>query len=825
MMSLSVDGLNKSSSSIPRSRRVSLKPFDDLEQIKRFASLNGLPIYEDDFSVITSQYLVIKAYYFPSGLSVKIPWNTILRISFFNHPFKNEFPVAKWGSTSDKCWWAKDDLRKSRLNRRHEYVRIRCAAVTFDRGFSCEDIKLFSEALLNAKIQILINMKWALMSTLRLRTFFVLNRNYIAYISKLALAFSLIFIFLFIAFASRSTDVSLEYKHYRMLGEPDLSKSCFVPVLDPWDPSILKYFSKPDPLICKPVQEPVVDLIDGHLKFDQNYVKGRVCYWRDFHHNDGVSDFDVVYGDQNYLNFAESGYTIPVDSEFVEVVCKTDSFLGTEIFRMHFAQIPTKTFSNVSGTQKMIENSSAEHPAVVMIGLDSMSRNNFMRQLPLTHSTMKRLGFQDMLGHVKIGDNTYANWIAILTGKRGVTTKEFDAEIDENWGICFDDLDIIWKNFSANNYVTLFAEDRPDIGTFNYFGYLCGFKNTPVDHYFRPYWLASYWSFAALRSTPYCYDSRGKHEIQLKYLEEFVRKYHGKRHFSYWWIQDMNHDYLNLIGKTDEDFNSFLISNERFFDEAIVIVFSDHGHRYDAIRETIVGRMEARLPYLSIRVPPKIASKYKNLLGTLKENSAKLTTQFDLYQTLLGIANGDLKNSPTGKISRKRSYSLFHPTPEIRHCFEANIPEDYCPCFTELSINLDEATVPASVFLNSMNDMILRGADALYVNSEDEMSQKYCARLELLSIEEATIRFPSPHIVHDVQTGGELPANGLYIQYRIVIKAKAPSNGLFEGIVTKNLKTGVWTTGEIERNNRYGNSSDCVTDRILKKLCHCLSYN
>lgn len=34
-------------------------------------------------------------------------------------------------------------------------------------------------------------------------------------------------------------------------------------------------------------------------------------------------------------------------------------------------------------------------------------------------------------------------------------------------------------------YATLFAEDRPDIATFNYLKKFCGFKKAPVDHFMR----------------------------------------------------------------------------------------------------------------------------------------------------------------------------------------------------------------------------------------------------------------------------------------------------------------------------------------------------
>ena len=67
----------------------------------------------------------------------------------------------------------------------------------------------------------------------------------------------------------------------------------------------------------------------------------------------------------------------------------------------------------------------------------------------------------------------------------------------------------------------------------------------------------------------------------------FIKKYNSRRHFAYWWSQDMSHDYLNKIGMMDEDLNDFFVRNSKLLDDSIVIVFSDHGHRYDKIRETV----------------------------------------------------------------------------------------------------------------------------------------------------------------------------------------------------------------------------------------------
>ncbi len=67
-----------------------------------------------------------------------------------------------------------------------------------------------------------------------------------------------------------------------------------------------------------------------------------------------------------------------------------------------------------------------DHPSVVMFGIDSMSRSNFIRQLPKTYAQLQKMGFIDMLGHVKVAENTYPNWAAMLTGRRLEATKVKD---------------------------------------------------------------------------------------------------------------------------------------------------------------------------------------------------------------------------------------------------------------------------------------------------------------------------------------------------------------------------------------------------------------
>ncbi|CAD6196464.1 unnamed protein product [Caenorhabditis auriculariae] len=599
----------------------------------------------------------------------------------------------------------------------------------------------------------------------------LINRKYVFRLVSFALL-----VYVLIVIIPFSDDSVLKDRLSKLQKRLSSSSNCRVPKLDPWDDSIRAYFSKPEPLFCDSVQEKILVFEAGTLKFIKSKVEGLECEITPFFHDEGSSDDAPKFGVSRELDLTSESLEFPVTEEFFEV-----------------------------------EESTEDQPSVVVIGFDSMSRGNFVRQLPKTHKTMRKMGFVDMLGHVKVGDNTYANLGAVLFGKRTTSTREFPAEIDESWGISFDKYDTIWKNFSRNGYATFFAEDRPDIGTFNYFGYLKGFLKKPVNHYFRPFWTATFWSVVSRRSSAYCYDSIPKHVIQLEYLEQL---YERKRHFAFWWTQDMSHDYLNVIGKTDNDIEGFLRRNFDFLKNSIIIVMSDHGHRYDRIRETTIGRLEARLPYLSIRIPDDVKRKYPKLYKSVLENSERMTTQFDVNESLNDIAWGRLAE-PQEEPQKQRARSFFHPISPNRTCFEAEIPFGYCPCYSEVEAPRKDSREAAEVLLKELNTLLRRG--------KIEKENYKCAPLSLSEVISATVQLPPATVVDDPQTGKNLPLTQLQLLYRVVLKTTSPSNAVLEGVVIHDVKQDVWTfSGEVERNNRYGNSSHCVADRVLKKICHCI---
>lgn len=163
----------------------------------------------------------------------------------------------------------------------------------------------------------------------------------------------------------------------------------------------------------------------------------------------------------------------------------------------------------------------------------------------------------------------------------------------------------------------------------------------------------------------------------------------------------------------DADIADFFEKNLESLKESFVFVFSDHGHRFDPIRQSVIGRIEERMPFFSLHVPDSLFKEDPLLREVLASNSQveekrgrriklqRLTSFWDLYATLREILHqGDRWRDLGGEqpLKRLRTYSkrglsLLHRLPEKRTCDEAGIPEDFCVCQRENLLNTSDPKV------------------------------------------------------------------------------------------------------------------------------------
>jgi membrane-anchored protein YejM (alkaline phosphatase superfamily) len=81
------------------------------------------------------------------------------------------------------------------------------------------------------------------------------------------------------------------------------------------------------------------------------------------------------------------------------------------------------------------------------------------------------------------------------------------------------------------------------------------------------------------------------------------------------------------------------MKNTNKLENAILIFMSDHGPRYSEIQNTEIGRVSNLLPLFSVIIPDHIKSKYSHIHKNLKLNTERMTTAFDVYETLKDILN------------------------------------------------------------------------------------------------------------------------------------------------------------------------------------------
>ncbi|CAG2184306.1 unnamed protein product, partial [Oppiella nova] len=106
------------------------------------------------------------------------------------------------------------------------------------------------------------------------------------------------------------------------------------------------------------------------------------------------------------------------------------------------------------------------------------------RHFSLTKRLAEEHNFYPIYGYNKIGDNTFPNLMAILTGNF------YNHYWNESMRSTkyFDDLPFIWKEFAKQNFMTTFIEDLPQYSLFNF--NKKGFIDKPTDYYLRPVSLA-----------------------------------------------------------------------------------------------------------------------------------------------------------------------------------------------------------------------------------------------------------------------------------------------------------------------------------------------
>ncbi|EFA03493.1 uncharacterized protein LOC662511 isoform X2 [Tribolium castaneum] len=578
---------------------------------------------------------------------------------------------------------------------------------------------------------------------------------------------------------------------------------CRIPFMDPFDPSITKFIHKEKQPVCNDGIPPLFDsnmtsiflLNSSVANYTDQDVSAIQCCYQPFYRqepkgNDGDSSIKF---EKRCISFNISA---KISHEFIKVMCKVNK---VSIYTDFFSFVPIKTLK---------KNTVERRLNVLVVGIDAVSRLNFHRQMPTTVDYLLRnMSAVELLGYNKVGDNTFPNLIPVLTGL-SEKTLEYVCWNDDNKKR-FDACPFIWKNFKAKGFVTSFGEDSSWMGIFNYMRK--GFWKQPTDYMWGAFNRISENQIGNSHNmnVEECVGAREVYKVFLDYITNFVKTMAQEQlpYFAFYWGASLTHDYLNKPNLGDPNYYNFFknLHENGHLNSTVLIVMSDHGIRWGDIRQTFQGQMEERLPFVFMVLPDWYKRQYQEAYSNLVKNTRRLTTPYDLHETLKDLLNPfalthDFLQSRYRNVSR--GYSLFNEISPKRTCESAQIASHWCTCQQSIEIERN-------------NSLVVEAANYAvdYMNFQLE-GYAQCSNLTLESINDARIMTHEEHIT-----------NGNEVKDYMIIIETVPGNGVFE--VTLRSTVGgqranhFEVMGTISRLNLYGKQSACITDFHLKLYCYC----
>lgn len=579
------------------------------------------------------------------------------------------------------------------------------------------------------------------------------------------------------------------------------TEGCQIEYLEPWANDAKTYFKKKDKMDCAAAQtirnltrqenEFIVFKHDNLKKFIDD---GLICAYRIVLRKEN-SDFGLILKDEISIDLRNNNKISMKDKEFVQVYCKIKKNYVYENFYTYIEKRKTKP----------INKSKSLNYNIMLVGIDSTSRNNLIRTMPRVYNFVKeKLNGLVYDGFVKIAGYTLGNIGVLLRGELVQNWKDFEKKP------YLDVYRYIFQDFADNGYATMIMED--DTYTSMFKSSVRGFKKQPTLHFGLPIATAGHKGF--LKKETICFGQKSTVKMLTDYTLQFIDTYKDQPWWSHTHQTMWSHGSLSGISAIEDDYLSFFekIHEKNIMKNTLLIFHSDHGNRFGDFRRTYNGRVEEHLPFMIVIPPKHLIDNYPELYKNMQANVDKLTTFFDLHKTLFHLLNF-YDERIKEKLKKKKGISWLHPVPENRTCDSAPMRSTDCICKKLVKVSIDAQIVQQSVKISvdHMNGII-----------DKKNMKKKCEKLKLKKIHSAFALFKQVK-------GGKVLSQQELVQSTENTYAKLtlafellPSNGIFEAMVGYAYDSKKFNVlGTIDRITKYGNESDCTNIRELRGICLC----
>lgn len=357
-------------------------------------------------------------------------------------------------------------------------------------------------------------------------------------------------------------------------------KQCIFAELNPYNKELMQFIRAEPPIVCNPKQNWIY-VENGTVRVSKSAVEKHgviVCAYIPLYRGNG--DFSVYEGNKIFPVMDK----MPLISDFFKIDCRSKD--GSIYSNIH-SGIAYDPSLHIRHMWNPLPKTALGYN-VLMFGFDSVSRMSWIRMLPKSYEYMVREGFVILKGYNIVGDGTPQALLPILTGKK--ETELYEARRGFPNARHVDDFPWIWKEFKNAGYVTQWAEDMQSIGTFQM--RLLGFKQQPVDHYMRLFYLEAEKYYSRFRKL--CLGSLSRHENMINWIKEFYTVYESNPKFSFIFHSEASHNYNNPLSLLDDDIKNFLIYLKKsgIMKNTVLLFMSDHGSRVSDIRKYSQGKIE-----------------------------------------------------------------------------------------------------------------------------------------------------------------------------------------------------------------------------------------
>nr|XP_002054141.3 uncharacterized protein LOC6629737 isoform X2 [Drosophila virilis] len=605
---------------------------------------------------------------------------------------------------------------------------------------------------------------------------------------------------------SPSTQIPIEIKVTNSTLEPNVSKyyvktsKCRMSAPYPFTADVLKIYKPKTYKKCDPSKDLItVHFEEGLYRLHMNEANITCCYKQIL--RSGERDHaDQLYRLLSCSNFHQD-FVVPQHVDAIITECrrlKDKKLLQQDAFG--FVQPARHVDNRTTLNNSIVDESLESRPSVLLWGIDSMSRMNFQRTMPLMYKYLRKENWYELQGYNKMGDNTFPNLMAVLTGFNSTRSVSV-CQPKQVGGL--DACPMLWKKYKKKGYITAYAEDWSRYSTFNFL--FKGFQNPPTDYYARPLMLAVEKELPKVidMAIPYCVGRRHLAEYIYDSALQFTEFYKNQSTFGMFWANSFSHNNFALPSSMDAKILEYMhtLQKNGIFEKSIILFFSDHGMRFGPLRSLDSGFLEERMPIMYIWLPNWFRQKYPEFVDNLMVNRNRLTSPYDIHATLMHILELEtsLANLPRPE-GCPSCHSIFFEVAESRDCGDAGINEHWCTCLelAEVPQTDPKAKLLADQLVEATNN---------YLAANNLTGT--CAILKLTKVKSVKARISS---------------RSNQVDSYLVRYETAPAAALFEATVkwsntTQRISISV---PSISRMTAYKEYSQCVEDATLKKFCICM---